>query len=109
MADTVNIPEPQFIDLGLSTIDTLDKGTSLWTPATRVGRPTDVSHWSMSEHIFGKYTAVRNAVIKKSDYNNKTDFETWRENQEFERQNNDRSPLPLDLTPVGEKCKTPKH
>ena len=46
-------------------------------------------------------------MSKKSDYNNKTDFENWRENQEFEIQKNARSQPPLDSTPVG--CQIPKH
>ena len=84
MADTVNIPELQFMDLGLSTINLLDKGTSRWTPTTRFGRPTDVSHWSVSDHIFGKNTSVGDAVSANSDYNYKTDSEIWRKNQKFE-------------------------
>ena len=31
-SDSVNIPAPQFVDLGLSTINSLDKGSSLWNP-----------------------------------------------------------------------------
>ena len=108
MADTVNIPELQFVDLGLSTINVLDKGTSRWTPTTRFGRPTDVSHWSTPNHIFGKNTVVGDAVRAKSYYNYKTGFENWRKNQEFERQNNARSRPPLDLTTVVAKTPDPK-
>ena len=54
MEDPVNIPASQFVDLGLYTIDALDKSASLWTTSTRVGRPTDVVHWSATDHIFGK-------------------------------------------------------
>ena len=50
-ADPIKIPALQFVDLGLSTIGTLDKGASLWTPACSFGRPTDVSHWSTLDHI----------------------------------------------------------
>ena len=35
------------------------------------------------------------------DYNYKTDFKIWRENQEFEHQNISMSQSPLDLTPIG--------
>ena len=63
----VNILAPQFVYLGLSTIDTLDGGASLWTPATRVGRPTFVIHWSTPDHVFGKTLAVGDAVSAKSD------------------------------------------
>ena len=77
-AHPVNIPAPQFVDLGLLTIDALDKVASIWTPATRVGRPTDFSHWITPDHIFVKTTAVEDNVSAKSNYNYKTDFETWR-------------------------------
>ena len=52
--DPVNIPAPQFVDLGLSTINALDKGASLWTPTTRVGNPTYVAYGSVPYHIFEK-------------------------------------------------------
>ena len=107
-ADPVNIPAPQFGYLGLYTIDALDKGAILWTPSTRVGSSMDVSYWSEPDHIFGKTTAVGDSVIAKSDHNHKTDFETWRENQEFKPQKNARSQPPLDLTNVGAKISDPK-
>ena len=53
-ADPVNTPAPKFEDLGISTINALDKDASLWTPATRIGRPTDVAHGSTPDHIFEK-------------------------------------------------------
>ena len=106
--DPANFPAPQFVDLGLSTNDVLDKGASIWNPYTRVGRPTYAAHWSTLGHIFGKTTAVGNYVIAKSDYNYKTDFDTWRENQEFESQKNARNLPPLDLNPVGAKKSDPK-
>ena len=74
----VNIPAPQFVDLGISTINALDKGASICTPSTRVGRPTDVAHWSSLDRTFGKTTAVGDAVSAKSDYNYKPDNENWR-------------------------------
>ena len=108
LADPVNIPAPQFVDLGISTIDALSKGASLWTPATRVGRSTDATYWIAPDHIFGRTTAIGDSVSAKSDYKYKTDFETWRENQEFERQNNTRSRPPSDSTPVGVKTSDPQ-
>ena len=71
-ADPVNTPAPKFEDLGISTINELDKDASLWTPAIRVGRPIDVAHGSTLDHIFEKNTAVGDAVSAKSDYNYKT-------------------------------------
>ena len=59
--------------------------------------------------FFGITTAVGDALSAKSDYNYKTDFGIWKENQEFERQNNARSRSPLDSTPVVGKSQTPEH
>ena len=70
-ADPVNIPAPQFLEFGLSTIDALEIGSSLWTPATRVVRPTDVAHWSAPDHIFGQTASFGDAVSANSDYNYK--------------------------------------
>ena len=61
----VNIPVPKFFYLELSTIDSLYKCASLWTPSTRVGRPTDVAHWSAPDLIFGETTANGDAVRAK--------------------------------------------
>ena len=75
--DPVNIPAPQFVYLGLSTINALDKGSSLCTPSTIVGKPTDGAHWRAPNHIFGETTAVGNDVIAEKydyDYNYQTDF-----------------------------------
>ena len=74
MSDYLNIPVAQFVDLVLSTINTLDKSASIWIPATRVGRPTDVAHGSAPGHIFEKFTEVRDKMSAKSDYSYKTDF-----------------------------------
>ena len=79
-ADSDNIPAPQFVDLGLFTINALDTGASLWTPATRVGRPTYVAHGSAPDHIFEKVSAVRDDVRLNSDNNYRTGFEIWRGN-----------------------------
>ena len=43
---------PQFVDLGIPTIDALDKGASIWNPANRVGRPTYIAHSSALDNIF---------------------------------------------------------
>ena len=76
-AYSVNIPSPQFMYLGLSTINLLDKGASIFTTATRVGSPMDVAYGIVPDPIL-KNTTVRDDMIKKSDYNYKTDFEIWR-------------------------------
>ena len=48
----------QFMDLGLSTIKALDESSGLSTPATRIQRPSDGSHWSAPDHVFGEATDV---------------------------------------------------
>ena len=107
-ADPINNPLPQFVHLGIYTINALDKGASIWTPANIVRRPMDVTHYSAPIRIFGKTKAVEDTVSEKSDYNYKIDYENWREIQEFEHQNNARSQTPLYLTPVGGKMSEPK-
>ena len=65
--DPVQTQTLQFVDLGISTINTLDEGSSLSTPDIRIRRPTDSYHWSAPNYIFGEATAV---VVseEKSDY-----------------------------------------
>ena len=46
-----NIPTLQFVDFDISTIDALDKGASIWIPATIVERPMDVDHLSVPKQI----------------------------------------------------------
>ena len=106
--DSVNIPAPQFVDLGLLTIKLLYKSASLWTPTNRVGRPTDIAHGSAPDHISENVIAVRDKLSTKSDYSYKTYFKTWRVNQCFELPKKSRSQPPLELTPVGAKTPDPK-
>ena len=54
VADTINISSPQFVHFGISTINALDKGASLWNPATIFGRPTHVAYGSVPYYIFEK-------------------------------------------------------
>ena len=57
----------------------------------------DGSHWSAPYHVFGEVAAVGMSAAKSNhDYNYKTDFEIWKENQEFERQILLMSQPPLD-------------
>ena len=62
VTDPVNLVKPQFMDLGISTINTLNKDAGLWRPATRVRRSTGVSHWRAPDHVVGESTAVGDAV-----------------------------------------------
>ena len=75
------------MDLGFSTINTLDKRSGLSTPATRIRRLTDGYHWSVLDHVLFGVTAVRMSATKDDyDYNYKTEIQIWKGNQEFERQ-----------------------
>ena len=74
----VNPVTSQFVYLGLSTVDALDKEASLLTPATRVGISTDFSHQRAPDHIFGTTTAAGGAVNAKLYYNYKTGFGIWK-------------------------------
>ena len=43
-----------FLDLGIPGVNVLDEVDTFGAPATRIRRPKDQSHWSTSNHIFGK-------------------------------------------------------
>ena len=79
---TVQILTPQFVNLGLSNIDALDKVSGLSNPATRIQRPVDGAHRSAPNHIFGETKSVGEREAKYNyDYNYKTDFQIWKENK----------------------------
>ena len=69
----VQTQPPQFVHLGITTINELDEGNGLSIHATRIRRPTYGAHCSMLNHIFGESTSV-GVIEAKSDYdhNNKT-------------------------------------
>ena len=66
-ADPVHILTPQFVDLGLSAIDALDKGIFISTPPIRIQIPVDGVHRSATNLILGESTVVRLSEAK-SDY-----------------------------------------
>ena len=77
---------PQFFTHEISAVDALNKGASIWNPATRVRRSPDVTHWSMVNHAVLQSAAVGDAVDAKSDYSgekHRTDFEILMENTKF--------------------------
>ena len=74
VADPANISSPQFVNLGLSTINALDKSAIIWTPYTIVGRTIDVAHGSAPDHIFEEVIAVEKKVSAKSDCSYKLIF-----------------------------------
>ena len=102
MGDVVQAQAQKFMDLGLPAINTLNESGVIGTTVTRIQRPTDGSHWSVPDHVFCEATAVGMSASKSDhDCNYKTNFEIWRENQEFERQNVSTSRPFLDSTPIG--------
>ena len=58
MADPIQILTPKCIDLGIYTIDALEKVSGLSIPTTKILRPTYGAHWSMPNNIFIENTAV---------------------------------------------------
>ena len=91
-ADPVQTHTTQFVYLRLSTTNSLDEGSGLSTPTTRILRPMYGANWSAPNHIFGENTEVGLSKSKSDyDYNYKTNFQIWKENKEFERKNISRS------------------
>ena len=88
VADTVQTRTPQFMDMGLSTINTLDERSGLSNPTTRILRPMDGAHWGAPDHVFGEVTSVVVSEAKLDhDYYYKTEFQVWKYKKEFEHQN----------------------
>ena len=88
MSNVFQTEVPQFVDLGIPDVNTLDELGMQGTPAARIRRPTDGSHWFAPDHVFGKAIAViMSATRLEQDYIFKTDFNIWKENQDFGRQN----------------------
>ena len=77
LEDPINIPPPQFVALGLSTINKLDKSASFWTSVTRFGWTNNVAHRSTQGNIFETTAVIRDDVSAKSDYNY-LKIEIWR-------------------------------
>ena len=89
------------MELGIPAVNTSGEVNILGTPATRIRRLMDVSHWSALDHVFDEATAVGTSTTRSGqDYSYKTDFQIWRENQDFGRQNNSMSRPPLDSTHI---------
>ena len=70
---------PQFVNLVFLTINALDEGGRLSTPATRILRPMDGAHWSAPSHIFSETSAVRVRGVKSYYiYNYKNELQIWK-------------------------------
>ena len=95
--DVFQTQTPKLMDLGFSTINTLDESSHLSNFATRIQRPTDISHWSAPNNVSGEAKSLGMSAAKSDNDNNyKTKFQIWKENKEFERQNILMSRPPLD-------------
>ena len=71
-SNDIQTEAPEFVNLGLPTINTSNKLGVLGFTATRIRSPTDGSHWSVLDHIFGKATAVKmSAPRSDQDYSYK--------------------------------------
>ena len=87
MSDVVQTEAPQFVNLGLPAINTLNEVGILITPAARIQRPKDVFHWSVPDHVFGESSAVGTSVAKSDHgYSYKINLEILRGNHEYEHQ-----------------------
>ena len=65
---TVNPVAPQFVYHGFSTVEVLNKGTGIWSPATRIRRLPDFTHWILADQAAGQSAAVGESVGAKLDY-----------------------------------------
>ena len=84
LSNVVQTEAPQFVDLGVPAINTLNESSVLGTPATRIRMQTDGYHWTAPDHIFGEATVVgMSAARSDMDYSYKTDLTIWRKNQEL--------------------------
>ena len=70
--DVVQTQAPQFMDLEILDINTLNESGVLGTPVTRIQRPADVAYWRVPDHVFGEATAVGMSAAKSDhDYSHK--------------------------------------
>ena len=90
-SDTILYKSPNFIDFGLSPVNTTDELGYLFVPTKRIRRPTDGSNWLPPGHDISEVTAYRVSRTKaKNHYNFKIEFETRRDkmvDKDFGRQN----------------------
>ena len=105
-SDTLFSKNPNFMNFGLSPVNTTNKLGSIIVPTTRVWRPTNGYWWIHPVHDIEEATSDRVIKMKADNhYNFKSDFETMREIQFFERENISMSRPTLDSTPIDMKHK----
>ena len=87
-SDTVLSENQNIMNFGLSPVNTTDKLVSVIVPTTRFIRPTNGSDCLQPGHDIEEATAdIASEKKAKNHYNIKSDFETMREIQDFERDN----------------------
>ena len=104
-SDIVLSKSPNFMDLGLSYVDTTDEIGYVFAPTTRIGLATHGYDWILRRNCISEATTDRGIGTKaKNHYNFKSKFRNRREkvvDQDFGRQNDPMSRPPLDSTPLG--------
>ena len=101
-SDTVLSESSNFVNFGLSSVNTTDELGSVFVPITRVRRPTTGSNWLLLVQDISEATADRVSKKKANNHHNlKIDFETRRRNHYFGCQNDPMSRPTLDSTPLG--------
>ena len=79
-SDIVLSKNLNFMNFGLSPVNTTDKLGSVINPTTRFGMPTNGSDWLQPGHDIEESTADGLSKLKaKNHFNFKSDFETIRE------------------------------
>ena len=92
---------PKFMDFGLSPANTPDKTKYVIVPTTRYGELTNGSDWLWPRNDIEEVIADRVSGTKeKTDNILKSDLETMRKIQYFERDNISTSRPTLDLTNI---------
>ena len=80
-SNAVGTEAPNFVNFDLLAIQASDEFNAFGTPATRVRRPADGSHWSALGQVFGESTAVgMSGTRSEQKYDYKTGLGIWREN-----------------------------
>ena len=77
--NAVGTEAPDLVYLGIPDVNALDEFNASGNSATRVRRPTNGSHWSVPDHVFGEARAVVMSYTRsKQNYSYKTGFEIRR-------------------------------
>ena len=110
-SNAVFTQNPNFINLGLTSVNTTNKLGYVSVPTTRVRRPKISSDGIRHGHNTEEATADRvRETIANSDYILKSDFENMSEIQDFGWENISMSwPKMLDPTPLTRTKELPDH